>query len=105
MSLFYLLPPRPLVAEHLASWLPGLDLQGTARRELPDLLAAVAAGQSDVHVVFREDLPDGEDPGRALADGFGAESGDEVVEVRPGLRPGELTSRRWRVPARLPLAA
>jgi hypothetical protein len=42
--------------------------------------------------VFREELPDGTTPADALRDGFGAEPGDEVVEVRVG---GVV--RHWRV--------
>ena len=44
------------------------------------------------------ELPAGEPPERALIDGYGATAGDEVVEVRPAARPGELSSRRWRIP-------
>jgi len=57
------------------------------------------AARADVHVVYREELPDGEDAGRALADGFGAEPGDDVIELRVADRPGELAVRRWRVAA------
>jgi hypothetical protein len=42
-------------------------------------------------------LPAEEKPVRALADGFGAEIGDEIVEVRTGPRPTEWTTRRWRI--------
>src|SRR5439155_572100 len=61
-------------------------------------LTGFGAGVHDnVYVVYRDDLPPDEPPSRALADGFGAEPGDEVVEVRAGRSPGELTSRRWKV--------
>ncbi len=60
-------------------------------------MLATTASLPDVYVVFREDLPEGEPTHRALADGFGAETGDEVVEVKPGGRPGELVARRWAV--------
>jgi hypothetical protein len=101
VSTFYLLPPRPVLGERLAgflqSMLPGLDWDTAARADLAETVAAAASVHADVFVVYREDLPDGEPPARALADGFGAAPGDEVVEVRPGPRPGEMTARRWKV--------
>ena len=66
---------------------------------LAEGLAAAATAHPDVYVVYREELPDGEDPARALADGFGAEPGDEVIELRAADRPGELAVRRWHVGA------
>jgi len=101
MSTFYLLPPRPLLGERLAGFLqtvlPGLDWDVDTRANLAEAVAAAASIHDNVYVVYREDLPKGESPSRSLTDGFGAETGDEVVEVRPGSRPGELVSRRWRV--------
>ena len=103
MSTFYLLPPRPLLAEQVRGFLhavlPGLDWDEAARGLLPDLIGAAAGACPDVYVVYREELPDGEPPARALVNGFGAEPGDQVIEVRPGGRPGELTARRWHVGA------
>jgi hypothetical protein len=100
MSLFYLLPPRPLVSQRLVHFLqgllPGLDWNIDERRELTELLAGFAGQRSDVFVVFREDLPSGESAQAALVDGCGAEEGDEVIEVRPGAA-GDLMVRRWRV--------
>jgi hypothetical protein len=101
MSTFYLLPPRPLLGERFAGFLgqlfPGLSWDAGRWPELADVVGA-AVRQPDVYLVHREELGD-EDPERALRDGFGAESGDEVVEVRVGPRPGELTARRWRLSA------
>ncbi len=101
MAIFYLLPPRPFLGERFAGFLqaffPGLDWDGAARAQLADIFGAAIAGRPDVYVVYREDLPAGETPARALVDGFGAEAGDEVVEVRPGARPGEMVARRWTV--------
>ena len=37
------------------------------------------------------------DKARALVEGFGAEAGDEVIEIRPGVSAGEITARRWQV--------
>lgn len=98
MAIFYLLPPRPLVADALAealqSWLPGVVLDDTTG--LSDALGDAVADRPDVFLVFREDLPEGVHPDQALADGFGAEPGDEVVEVRAAGadRPPAWTRRR-----------
>jgi hypothetical protein len=101
MSTFYLLPPRPLLGERFAGFLqtllPGVDWDNRGRLGLAEAITEAVRDHTDVFVVHREDLPEGELPARALVDGFGAEAGDEVVEVRPGPRPGELTSRRWVV--------
>lgn len=103
MSTFYLLPPRQLLGERFATFLqtflPGLDWDTTRRGELVDVVARAALWHADVYVVYRDDLPPGELPARALADGFGAVAGDEVVEVRPTGRPGEITAHRWRIAA------
>jgi hypothetical protein len=98
MSTFYLLPPRPFLAEFLAGWtttlLPALPQTRAFGTGLADALGVALASQPDVFVVYREELPDGVEPLQALAEGFGAEPGDSVVEVRPGARPGEVTTRR-----------
>jgi hypothetical protein len=100
VSTFYVLPPRPLLGDRVADFLhavlPGLDWDDAMRTNLADAIAAAASVHEDVYVVFRDDVPAGEALARALADGFGAEAGDEVVEVRPDGTPGRLTSRRWR---------
>jgi hypothetical protein len=101
MALFCLLPPRPLLAPWLANCLQSLLPEWTwtddAGTVLAEALAAAAARRPDVFVVHREELPEGESPARALADGYGAEPGDEVLEVRPGSRSGEWKTRRWRL--------
>jgi hypothetical protein len=103
VSTFYLLPSRPLLGERFAAYLqnffPGLDWGSPRWPELADALAAVAAGQPDVYVVYREELPEGEDAAAALADGFGAAAGDEVIEIVPGALPAALTAKRWRLGA------
>jgi hypothetical protein len=107
VSLFYVLPPRAVLGDSLADLLhaffPGLTWDEAGRRSLAEALAPTAlelttahtGGARDVYVVHREDLPTGEALARALTDGYGAESGDEVIEVRPGARAGEMTTRRW----------
>jgi hypothetical protein len=101
MATFYLLPPRPYLGERFASFLqgifPGLRWDRSVWANLTDGLAAAATYHPGVYVVYREELPEGEDPEQALADGFGAEPGDEVIELRLAGRPGELTVRRWQL--------
>jgi hypothetical protein len=101
MAVFYLLPPRPYLGDRLAAmmqtFLPGLDCDVAARLHLADLCAVALGDRPDVFIVHREELPTGEAPGRALVDGFGAEPGDEVVEVRPGRTPGEVVTSRWTI--------
>jgi hypothetical protein len=105
VSTFYLLPPRACLGQHFATYLqglfPGLHWDRAIWPNLADGLAAAATCHAGVHVVYREELPDGEDPARALADGFGAEPGDEVIELHVAGRAGELSVRRWRVDGRM----
>ncbi len=101
MATFYLLPPRPYLAERVTDFLqtllPGLDPDPDTRAWLAEMVGTAASGRPGVYLVFREDLPADESPARALVDGCGAEPGDEVVEVRPGPRPGDLLTSRWTV--------
>jgi hypothetical protein len=102
MAVFYLLPPRSFLGDRLAALvqgvLPGIDCDVAARLRLVEACLAALGDRADVFVVFRDELPAGEAPGRALVDSFGAEPGDEVVEVRPGGRPGETVTSRWSIP-------
>jgi hypothetical protein len=96
MATFYLLPPRACLQDALAGLLgkllPGLPVPANAW----DQLAAVAVADATdaVYLVPRDDLPDGEPVADALAEGFGADPGDRVVEVPSG---GGV-ARVWRVP-------
>jgi hypothetical protein len=103
MSIFYLMPPRPFLGDRFAAFLqtffPGLDWNSSERIDLADVLGEAARARAGVYVVYRDDLPRDESPARALVHGFGAEPGDEVIEVRPGGRAGEMIARRWRVDA------
>lgn len=100
MATFYLLPPRPVLDDSLArfvgTWLPDLPASA-AGFDLAGVLDAAVARRADAYLVFREDLPDGVDADQALRDGFGADWGDTVVEMRLGGRPGEVISRLWHV--------
>jgi hypothetical protein len=102
MAQFYLLPPRTIVGEALSwflrDWLPGMPRVNDCGVDLADAIQLVAAQRPDMYLIFREDLPDAEDPAQALRDGFGAEPGDEVFELRM-TGPGEVRSRSWRLSA------
>jgi hypothetical protein len=86
LATFYLLPPRPVVGDHLLDGveriMPGLDLSVAARRRLTEALLDALELRADVFLVFREDLP-----ARVPA-----ERGDEVIVVRAGA-----PARRWQV--------
>jgi hypothetical protein len=101
MSTFYLLPPRPVLgarfADYLSTMLPGLNWAGLGWPELVEMLSAAASRHQDVYFVYREDLPDGQEPAQALTESFGAEAGDEVVEVDPGFNRGPANTRRWQL--------
>jgi hypothetical protein len=99
MATFYLLPPRPAFQDSLAqfvqSWLPGLTLPKTAAMELAEALGSHLSQQQDMFLIFREDLPDGARTDEALRDFFGANAGDNVIELRLGARPGDMIQRSW----------
>jgi len=101
VSTFYLLPPRPIlgrcVADALIAAIPGLDWTSHESIELSELFTAALACRPDAYVVYREELPNDEEPGQALMHGYGAAVGDDVVELRAGIKPGEVRARRWRV--------
>jgi hypothetical protein len=96
MATFYLLPPRPILGDHLLDslerFLPGLDWTISARRHLMEVFLDSLDLADDIFLVFREDLPHGVPAEVALVDGYGAEPGDEVIEVRSGL-----PTRRWHI--------
>ena len=85
MATFYLLPPRACLeqalGEVLARLLPGLPMPAESWEAITDRLRSAANWPDDVFLVPRDDLPDGEPVGGALAAAFGAEPGDRVVEV------------------------
>jgi hypothetical protein len=99
MSTFYLLPSRSLLEEYLAEALQPL-LPGIAEHPsyLIEILESTLFLHPDVFVVYREELPEAADLTAALKDGFGAEPGDQVIEVRPGKTRRDWTNWRWQLP-------
>jgi hypothetical protein len=96
MATFYLLPSRETLegtlGETLGKVLPGLPLPVDSWDIIAEQLATAARWPDDVFLIPRDDLPDTESVGEALADGFGAEPGDRVVEVGTRSEP-----RVWTV--------
>ncbi len=106
MATFYVLPPRAFLGEWFAGYLrtcfPGVNWSPERWPELADLLHQAVAGQPDVYLIHREDLPADAELSDALIDGCGVEAGDDVVEIHPASVPGKWVTRRWRL-AVLPL--
>jgi hypothetical protein len=101
MATFYLLPPRTSLeqafGELLARLFPGLPLPAESWEAVVERVASAANWPDDVFLVPRDDLPEGEPVGEALAAAFGAEPGDRVVEV--SLARGPSAARSWVLPA------
>jgi hypothetical protein len=97
MATFYLLPSRHALGQRFSDFLaavfPGLSWTRGAWSDLAETLGAAAGGHSGVYVVFREDLADEHEPEESLARDFGAEPGDDVIE----LHPMSLAIRRWKM--------
>ena len=102
MATFYVLPPRSLVesvlAEQFQKALPGLPINTGDADQLLELLSTTLLGRSDTYLVFREDLDVNEPAAQALANGFGAEPGDLIIEMRPGSKPGQFQTTKWNLP-------
>ena len=99
MATFYVLPPRECMEQAAAEFcrrvLPGVPVPETLWE---DVLASVAAGPPDAFFVHREDLAGSGDVIADLADGFGAEPGDEVVEIGLAVGTAAARVRRSAVP-------
>ncbi len=98
---FYVLPPRDILARQFAGFLtglfPGLDWTASAPDELAETLTGLAEVQGDVYVVYRDELPDDGDLEQTLAECYGAERGDLVVEVAAPLDAPPSPARLWRI--------
>lgn len=84
MATFYVLPPREAleaaVSSVFAKLLPGLPLPADVWGTVSEHLSRAANWPDDVYLVPRDELPEG-DTAEALADGYGADHTDRVVEV------------------------
>ena len=101
MSTFYVLPARPVLgqrfAELLTALFPGTVWPREDWHDLAEALGAAALSQADAYIVYAEDLPVGPSLECGLIECFGAEPGDEVIEVRPGTGLTEIAVQKWRV--------
>lgn len=97
---FYLFPSRAeagrAFARYLDSLFPGLDWQAANITEMADRLADLAENRAHVFVVYREDLTASADCAGQLAEVYGAEEGDLVVEVAPE-SPAGVVPLFWRI--------
>jgi hypothetical protein len=97
MAAFYLLPPRSVLesafCDLLTRLLPGLPLPMESWETITDRIGSAAGWPDDVFLIPRDDLPQGESVGESLAAAFGAEPGDQVVEVSLARTPA--TIRQW----------
>ena len=104
MATYFLLPPRPSIGEHFATYLeklfPGQKWNGEEWGDLAEMLGSLLARRRDVFVIFGEELPYGADPMEVLAAAYGAEDGDEIMEIKLAD-----SSRRPTVSRRLVAAA
>ncbi len=86
MATFYLLPSRACldqaISDVLVRLLPGLPIPAETWEVIAERLTA--GWPTDVFLVPRDDLPEGEPVGEALAAAFGAEPGDRIIEVSRG---------------------
>jgi hypothetical protein len=91
MADFILLPPRPVIGEEIARlirpYLAGVRL--TAADCIRFLESVVEASRGRAFLVHREDLSEGEDVVTAIRDGFGADTGDRIIQVSIGHRLGD----------------
>ncbi len=103
MAVFYILPPRQLLGEALATalrpFVPGVAINEDACADLVDSLVTGSPDMTETYIVHREELPDDEDLSVTLREGFGAEAGDKVVLVTIGPRPDSPRVRTWKLEA------
>ena len=103
MSVFYVLPPRPVLGDCLARllrlYVPGATISPDSCAEMVAALVSESPEGDELYVVHREDLPENEDVSGSLREGFGAETGDQIVEVSISLKPDEPQVNIWTLAA------
>lgn len=102
MSTFFILPPREClelaVTDFLDRLIPGLPAPDGLCERILDALS----DQRDLFIVHREDLTGSGELAEELAEGFGAEPRDRVVEVGMPVGSAPAPIRVWTVPATVP---
>jgi hypothetical protein len=85
MATFYVLPPRVCLEEQLAALfgklLPGLPIPIDSWDAVVERLAECARWPSNAYFIPRDEIPYGQSVNETLAESFGAEPGDRVIEV------------------------
>jgi hypothetical protein len=98
MATFYLLPAPGFLCEvferQLQALFPGLRWDAGALAQVVAEVSQAAASHSDVYLIQQHDLPVNANVLQTLADAFGAEPGDTVIEMHAGPRLGEWRIRR-----------
>lgn len=102
MSTFYVLPPRECLEQAVVDFLDRLVPGLPAPEGLCERILASLADQRDVFIVHREDLSGMGAVAEELADEFGAELGDRVVEVGMMVGGKAAPVRLWRMPSAVP---
>ena len=101
MATFFVLPPRPFIQtaleSFLESWFPGLNHAAAAWPEVGDVFDTALAGEASTYVIYRDELAEDGGVERGLRDRFGAEAGDQVIEVRGSPCNGEVRTRTWQL--------
>jgi hypothetical protein len=98
MATFAVLPPRELLEHAIHGFLESLFPGRPVPVGLWERVTAEMVAGENVYPLHREDLPEADDVASALADGFGAEPGDAVVEytLPRGKESGPV--RWWVIP-------
>jgi hypothetical protein len=88
MSRFIILPPREVIEHHLATfvggWLPGVPLPVDLWQTLLNAAIGYPTDDSPFYVIHRCELPSSGSIMEDVMELYGAESGDEIIEITPG---------------------
>jgi hypothetical protein len=103
MATFYLLPSPGYLGKALKPYLqvlfPGLHWDESILLQLTERVRDAASQHADAYVVYQHELPEDADVVQAIVDAYGAEPGDEVIEIHACYRIGGWRIRRRRVAA------
>jgi hypothetical protein len=103
MATFYVLPSRHLLGQRfgelLGSMFPGTRCTPWDWPDLAESLAALVEGQTDAHLVFREDLDERLSVKDSLIRQFGAELDDGIIEIQFGPGLNQFLHQPWSTEA------
>lgn len=105
MATFYVIPPRECLEQALVEFLgrvlPGVPTSPAVVEAFLGALELEANRAEDVFFIHREDLGGFDDPVRELIEAFGAEPGDQVIEIGATVSSRPATLRRCTVRERV----